>query len=176
MEKCGEEARNKSVQGGMRCVFHIPRIHCAPAHPGRLHAAEEPACRGAGIRRTAGLPNTYGFLALYVHSICAWSAWNFPVVSILQDHKWHMLLFVLITTELSSSDRLFAGNGRLKTQSLVGVLWKHAPPTRVKVRCSSAHLETQQCGGWGKRDSLLASQSTWGSHRDSVSKNKEDNW
>lgn len=59
------------------------------------------------------------------------------MVSILQDHKWHTLLFVLITTELSPSDRLFAGNERLKTQSLVGeiayflkgMLWKHALPS-----------------------------------------------
>lgn len=39
------EARIKSVQEGMCCVFHIPRINCATAHPGRLQIAKQPACR-----------------------------------------------------------------------------------------------------------------------------------
>lgn len=64
MEKCGEEARNKSVQGGMRCVFHIPRIKCAPAHPARLHTAKELLAEGRELDELLACLTPMGFKPL----------------------------------------------------------------------------------------------------------------
>lgn len=60
MEKCGEEARSKSVQGGMRCVF-LPRINCAPAHPARLHTMKELLAEGRELDELLACLTHMGF-------------------------------------------------------------------------------------------------------------------